>query len=65
MIPFVIDDGGRAEAGYEGSTGDCVWRAIAIASGLSYGIEECDADNCEIWLADEGRCENDKRERAA
>jgi len=24
-------------AGYKGSTGDCVVRAVAIASGLSYG----------------------------
>ncbi len=30
------DDGGRADAGYKGSTGDCVTRAIAIASELPY-----------------------------
>jgi len=30
------DDGGRSAAGYKGSTGDCVTRAIAIASGLPY-----------------------------
>lgn len=30
------DDGGRAEAGFVGHTGDCVTRAIAIATGLPY-----------------------------
>lgn len=33
---FVQNDGGRAAAGYKGSTGDCVCRAIAIATGLTY-----------------------------
>lgn len=31
-----IDDGGRESAGYKGVTGDCVVRAIAIASQLPY-----------------------------
>lgn len=35
-IAFVQDDGGRAAAGFKGATGDCVTRAIAIASGLPY-----------------------------
>ncbi len=35
-MPFVHDDGGRAAAGFKGSTGDCVTRAIAIATGLPY-----------------------------
>ncbi|MCA1571197.1 MAG: hypothetical protein LC798_12940 [Chloroflexi bacterium] len=30
------DDGGRAAAGYKSEAGDCVTRAIAIATGLSY-----------------------------
>lgn len=30
------NDGGREVAGYKGKTGDCVCRAIAIASGLPY-----------------------------
>lgn len=34
--PWVHDDGGRAGAGYRGETGDCVTRAIAIATGLPY-----------------------------
>jgi hypothetical protein len=35
-IPYVEHDGGRASAGFVGTTGDCVVRAIAIASGCSY-----------------------------
>jgi len=33
---LVYDDGGRAAAGYKGTTGDCVTRAIAIATGIPY-----------------------------
>lgn len=33
---FVFDDGGRGAAGFKGTAGDCVVRAIAIASGRSY-----------------------------
>lgn len=33
---FVYNDGGRRAAGYSGSTGDCVCRAIAIASEKPY-----------------------------
>ena len=33
---FQFDDGGRLEAGYKGKAGDCVVRAIAIATGGSY-----------------------------
>ncbi len=33
---FQIDDGGRAAAGYTGKAGDCVVRAIAIATGRPY-----------------------------
>lgn len=35
-IKFVVDDGGRAAAGYKGFTGDCFVRAVAIASGRTY-----------------------------
>lgn len=34
-MPFVVDDGGRAAAGYR-KRGDCVTRAIAVASGRPY-----------------------------
>jgi hypothetical protein len=33
---WIYDDGGRAEAGFRGHTGDCVARAVAIASGRPY-----------------------------
>ena len=34
---FIYDDGGRAEAGYKAKgVGDCVPRAIAIATGIPY-----------------------------
>lgn len=36
-LPFCEDDGGRAAAGYRGRAGDCVTRAVAIASGRPYG----------------------------
>lgn len=35
-MPFIEDDGGRAAAGYCGTAGDCVARAVAIASGRPY-----------------------------
>jgi len=35
-MEFIFDDGGRAAAGYKGTTGDCVARAIAIAAQLPY-----------------------------
>lgn len=33
---FIFNDGGRKEAGYKGSAGDCGARAMAIALGLDY-----------------------------
>jgi hypothetical protein len=33
---FVWDDGGRSSAGFVGLTGDCVPRAISIATGIAY-----------------------------
>lgn len=33
---FQYDDGGRAAAGFQGTTGDCVIRAVAIATGKKY-----------------------------
>ena len=35
-VLFKYDDGGRAAAGFRGKTGDCVTRAIAIATRLPY-----------------------------
>jgi hypothetical protein len=36
VIPWVYDDGGRADAGFKGKAGDCVARAIAIAAAIPY-----------------------------
>lgn len=33
---WILNDGGRGEAGFKGTTGDCVTRAIAIATGRPY-----------------------------
>lgn len=35
-MKFILNDGGRAAAGYRGTAGDCVTRAVAIASGRPY-----------------------------
>lgn len=34
--PFVYNDGGRKESGFEGDTGDCCVRALAIVTGKPY-----------------------------
>jgi len=36
MCKFNYADGGRTDAGYKGNTGDCVTRAISIATGKPY-----------------------------
>lgn len=36
MTQFNYNDGGRQNAGYKGTTGDCVCRAICIATGKPY-----------------------------
>ena len=36
MPNWKFDDGGRTKAGYKGFAGDCVCRAIAIATGIPY-----------------------------
>lgn len=35
-MTWTFDDGGRAAAGFKGEAGDCVTRAIVIATGLDY-----------------------------
>lgn len=35
-MKHIFDDGGRAAAGYKGVTGDCVVRAISIATMMPY-----------------------------
>ncbi len=36
MADWTFNDGGRADAGFKGTTGDCVTRAISIATGKPY-----------------------------
>jgi len=36
MPEFILDDGGRAAAGYRGKGRDCACRAVAIATGRPY-----------------------------
>lgn len=36
MDKFIYNDGGRKMAGYTGTTGDCVTRAVAIVTQLPY-----------------------------
>jgi hypothetical protein len=50
VIPWVYDDGGRADAGFKGKAGDCVARAIAIAAAIATAGEkwrECIKVNAE------------------
>lgn len=35
-MQFQFNDGGRIDAGFKGSAGDCVVRAVAVASGKPY-----------------------------
>lgn len=35
-LPWLFNDGGRFDAGYRGTTGDCVTRSIAIVARLPY-----------------------------
>lgn len=37
-MQFVFNDGGRSAAGFKGVTGDCVTRAIAIATEIPYEV---------------------------
>ena len=56
LYPFVVDDGGRAAAGYKGSTGDCGVRAATIALGLDYAdAYESLADFCKSERASKVR----------
>lgn len=52
LVKFKYDDGGRAKAGFKGTTGDCAVRALAIAMKKSYAetyewLNQCAfADRC-------------------
>ncbi len=53
MIQFNYNDGGREAAGFKGNAGDCVTRAIAIATGKPY-LEVYNALFVEIKQFSEG-----------
>lgn len=36
-MEWIYCDGGRADAGFKGTAGDCGVRAVAIATGMEYG----------------------------
>jgi hypothetical protein len=56
LYPFTVDDGGRAAAGFKGSTGDCATRAAAIALRLPYAeVYEQLADFCKTERASKVR----------
>jgi hypothetical protein len=46
-MTFTYNDGGRKAAGYEGSTGDCVVRAVAIATQQDYQTVYDALTSCE------------------
>ena len=59
---FQWDDGGRRDAGFKGSAGDCGVRAIAIATGIAYRQVYDDLFAiCKIWP---GNTKEAKRIRA-
>jgi hypothetical protein len=49
MSTWVYNDGGRAEAGYKSTAGDCVVRAIAIVMEIPYKVIY---DDLRYFLAD-------------
>jgi hypothetical protein len=56
-MTFVYNDGGRKAAGYKGEAGDCVTRAIAIATNKPYQevYDALRAENREYARAHRGR----------
>jgi hypothetical protein len=48
---FLFNDGGRSEAGFKGSAGDCVVRSIAIAANLPYLRVYEDLENANALYA--------------
>lgn len=47
-MEYVFNDGGRKAAGFKGTTGDCVTRAIAIATGQDYQtVYDALSDGCK------------------
>ena len=65
MLGFKHDDGGREAAGFKGKTGDCVTRAIAIATGVPYQEVYDALFDRGRELAANGRCKTARRIRSA
>lgn len=61
MSGFKFNDGGRAAAGFKGHAGDCVTRAVAIASGRPYA--EVYTRLAEINAAYRGRSRRGRSQR--
>lgn len=51
---FVYDDGGRKAAGFKGKAGDCVCRAVAVATGKPYAEVYAELSASEIGWAEKG-----------
>jgi len=66
-MTWVYDDGGRAAAGRKGHAGDCVTRAIAIATGEPYDeVYAAMADGQYEWMANSRlRRRRDRAKRSA
>ncbi len=62
-MDFQYNDGGRANAGYKGTTGDCVVRAIAIATEKPYR-EVYDAINTAATYERNGKRKGNRRSSA-
>jgi hypothetical protein len=56
-MEFIYSDGGRQLAGFKGNTGDCVTRAIAIATQKPYQ-EVYDALNKLSKVEKTNKCKN-------
>lgn len=53
-MTFIYSDGGRAEAGLIGTTGDCVVRALSIATGMPYTVVRDHLDSERFYPTDSG-----------
>ncbi len=63
-MEWVYDDGGRKAAGFKGSSGDCVIRAIAIAAQLPYREVYDELQTAQHWHKLMGKDKTAKAMRA-
>jgi len=64
ITAFVEDDGGRQAAGYKGYAGDCVTRAVAIATTLPYEQVRLELMEAHAHWIDTSRCRYATEKRA-